>query len=413
MTSPSPASRGRRTTSRGFTLLEMVVVIGIIAVLAGAFVPLMLRPFTAQRQNETVRELTALETAILGRPENGDFGFVGTMGRLPPAGTTGLQELLVQGAMPAPAFGELGMPKGWAGPYLRVGTAYPLLDGWGQPYVLERDIMDNTLWRLRSTGPNRVAEDPGDDILLPSPTEWFRSTGSLTLNLQSVRNTVSVPLADTYVAAVQLHQPVNEINGSDLVSTCTPSGGVCTFASVPFGVRTVVVTLNAMAPGGAQTIKRHVTVTGGANVATISVPLPDDPNSLMAGYCASPSATTSVTGINSVAVCTAPGASLTLPADTLVTATVSGMLRRTAGSGHCYVGITVQGDIAGAGALSGATRDFNVVSTDSDTFVPVSTTRVHGALPAGVALLNYYIQADTGTSCSLQGGSLHYTWVKK
>lgn len=410
MTSPSPASRGRRTTSRGFTLLEMVVVIGIIAVLAGAFVPLMLRPFTAQRQNETVRELTALETAILGRPENGDFGFVGTMGRLPPAGTTGLQELLVQGVMPAPAFGELGMPKGWAGPYLRVGTALPLLDGWGQPYVLERDILDNTLWRLRSTGPNRVAEDPGDDIILPSPSEWFRSAGSLTLNLQSVRNTVSVPLADTYVAAVQLHQPVNEINGSDLVSTCTPSGGVCTFASVPFGVRTVVVTLNATAPGGAQTIKRHVTVTGGANVATISVPIPDDPNSLGADLCDSGVASTTTAANGRLQLCAA-SKTFTLPADTVLTANAVATVRRTNGTGRCLVGIAIDGDIALG--LAAATQDYNVVGSESDDFVPVSTTRSHGALAAGTHTLNYYVEGTGGAACRVEGGSLHFSWVKK
>ena len=80
----------RRPRSRGFTLLEVVVTLGIFALIFTGAVSLLTQPLEFDRENQTVDTLKALKRATIGDPDvvsaevRTDFGFIGPMGNIPP-----------------------------------------------------------------------------------------------------------------------------------------------------------------------------------------------------------------------------------------------------------------------------------------------------------------------------------------
>lgn len=138
----------------GLTLLELVIVLAILAALAGIATTTTRGLFEQNRHETNQRSLTEIEHAVLGdasiRQPDGSrvpHGFVADLGRLPRAFNDGgiltLEELWVRGPLadyalaPAPGDPELRLGTGWRGPYLRlpVGAA-TLRDGFGNPFQL-------------------------------------------------------------------------------------------------------------------------------------------------------------------------------------------------------------------------------------------------------------------------------------
>ncbi len=120
---PSPAGtmlpRLRRTLparlrrDAGYTLLELLVVLGIIVLIATIAAPQVLRYLGAARTETAKAQISALSTAVeLYALDHGGF----------PSQQAGLRALVAQ-------------PPGdtrWKGPYLRRATG--LTDPWGHPY---------------------------------------------------------------------------------------------------------------------------------------------------------------------------------------------------------------------------------------------------------------------------------------
>ena len=157
----------RRPRSRGFTLLEAAVTLGIFALIFTGVVSLLTQPLEFDRENETVDTLKALKRAIIGDPDvvsaevRTDFGFVGPMGNIPPA----LSDLWLLGAQPTFTIDtNLKLGTGWTGPYIEppalAETDALGLDAWGNAIVL-----DAVAGVSAATGQDYVARliSPGSD----------------------------------------------------------------------------------------------------------------------------------------------------------------------------------------------------------------------------------------------------------
>jgi general secretion pathway protein G len=133
--------RGRSYRARGFTLLELLVVILIIGLLTGIVAPRFLSQITRSEVVTARAQIDSIEKALQA--------FRIDMGRFPTAGE-GLQALQV-----APA----GDAR-WRGPYLK--DAVPL-DPWGQPYQYRVPSSRGKDYDLSSFGRDRTAGGSGDD----------------------------------------------------------------------------------------------------------------------------------------------------------------------------------------------------------------------------------------------------------
>ncbi|MDO8282445.1 MAG: prepilin-type N-terminal cleavage/methylation domain-containing protein [Thermodesulfovibrionia bacterium] len=75
---------------KGFTLVEVIVVMAIISLLVGIMVPIVFRVWEGQEIEATEKKLTYIKEAMIGNPSlmsNGtrnSFGFTGDLGQLPP-----------------------------------------------------------------------------------------------------------------------------------------------------------------------------------------------------------------------------------------------------------------------------------------------------------------------------------------
>ena len=129
--SSSPSRR--RTSRRGFTLVELLLVLVILATLAALVLP----KFTGRTEQARI---TAVQTQISTFGTALDAYEVDT-GRYP-SGGDGLMLLLV----------PPGDVSGWRGPYLK--SEIPL-DPWGNPYTYEYPGRNNSAgYDLISAGPD-------------------------------------------------------------------------------------------------------------------------------------------------------------------------------------------------------------------------------------------------------------------
>lgn len=143
---PSVRSRPHRAPARrGFTLVELLLVLVILAVLAAVILPRFTKRSEQSRITAATTDISSLDTAIdLFEVDNGRF----------PTSQEGLRALVEQPAN----------LSGWKGPYLK--RTLPN-DPWGNPYVYRQPGQHNTDgYDLSSNGPNGQEGD-ADDI-----TNW-------------------------------------------------------------------------------------------------------------------------------------------------------------------------------------------------------------------------------------------------
>lgn len=140
----SLVQRSARRLRRGFTLLEILVVLAIIGLLAGLAITRVDTLFGgAQVQTAQLAVNQSLKTPLMTyRFQVGSF----------PTTAEGLQALV---SAPASAAGR------WQGPYVDAGKA--LVDPWGEPYQYafpgKRNTTSYDLW---SKGPDKQSETADD-----------------------------------------------------------------------------------------------------------------------------------------------------------------------------------------------------------------------------------------------------------
>lgn len=135
------ASASRTRYESGFSLLELIVVMSILAVLAGAAIPVVSKSITRSRITDTRGRLARLESAIQAYFED--------TGRFPPR----FEDLET----------NVSDVDGWVGPYLRALTAGAVgpstdlgKDAWGRAYEVGSSG-DSALY-LVSLGPDGTLE---------------------------------------------------------------------------------------------------------------------------------------------------------------------------------------------------------------------------------------------------------------
>ena len=106
----------RKARCRGFTLVELVVVMMIITVLAGALTVTVTNRIKMARRTRALQDITVLKTALdLYAADNS----------VPPSTQQGLDALRHKPSSPP-------VPQNWNGPYIDRPVA---LDPWGNVYV--------------------------------------------------------------------------------------------------------------------------------------------------------------------------------------------------------------------------------------------------------------------------------------
>lgn len=139
-----------RRADRGFTLLELLVVLAVIATLAGVVAPAMLRNVGDARIQAARSQIEIFALALDAYRLDND------------AYPTTDQGLAALRTLPTAS----PLPTNWRGPYLR--RTVPL-DPWSRPYVyLSPGVANSSSYDLYTLGKDGRAGGEGDDADLTS-----------------------------------------------------------------------------------------------------------------------------------------------------------------------------------------------------------------------------------------------------
>jgi len=198
----------------GFTMLEVVIVIGVIAILAGLIAPLAVNTIKQGRLSACWEELQNIKKAIVGDPaliESGSrshFGFVGDLGMLPRdnLGALGLGQnnslgdLLTQNGLTATTTVN-DVVWGWRGPYITDSV-----DSWGRDYLYAIDTVDPliaaTVW---SVGPDGTTGTSDDISIIIRTDEAFSSLSGNTLDNNGAATSTSITIYAPNGSGVQTY----------------------------------------------------------------------------------------------------------------------------------------------------------------------------------------------------------------
>lgn len=233
---------------KGFTLVEVVVILAVLSILAAVAIPLAFRIFQVTAGDATREEMANLKNAMIGNPQKlqssfrSDFGFLGDIGCMPAV----LDRLLSAGGLPTPYTFDTTKQAGagWKGPYI-TGTPGEdfTTDQWGNNYTYTPAGGPCPLTAtLTSSGPDTAST--ADDIIV--------SIGATETTATTVRGTVK-DTAGVLLEAVPV-EFYSAVNGT-LTTTpgTTDASGNYSFASVPFGPRAIKVLPNFVYTPGSVT----------------------------------------------------------------------------------------------------------------------------------------------------------------
>lgn len=156
------------TTPRraGFTLIEVILIIAVLAILATAAAPAVMQRLLDAKIEQTRTSTKLLYEAMTGNLEQGSYGFVGDIGRLPLT----FEELMKPGKLPVYSTTNVrSVGMGWNGPYIHFGTSQAdvLKDGFGRGFYTG----SGSIGQVRSAGTDGLFVNE-DDIVYP-PSQPF------------------------------------------------------------------------------------------------------------------------------------------------------------------------------------------------------------------------------------------------
>jgi prepilin-type N-terminal cleavage/methylation domain-containing protein len=251
--------RTRQIHPSGFTLIEVIIVIAILAVVAGAMAPLAVQSINSSRRDLTIKHQELIYRTIFGDPSAPGSGFLSDIGRLP---ALDLAELTAPGRLPLYSLQPCGVGMGWRGPYLLEGTnaAGLPVDGWGTPMVLLGG-------QIRSAGPDQDMNTAADNLLYPStPIALNNINGSIVLTVTAMDTSTGLPL---FVPAAGEATVYFSQNGLMQSYVSTSASGSYIFppqgSSLPQGIHAIAVTGDPDGPGPqpSKTKSMNIYATGG------------------------------------------------------------------------------------------------------------------------------------------------------
>lgn len=222
----------------GFTLVEIVVVLGIIAVLAGAITPMAFQVVSARREQATREELKAIKEAIIGKAKEAEygeeftFGFVGDIGNIP----TTLDQLTTIGTLTVTIFSTIEkMSAGWNGPYIMEGSGDSLEDPFGTEYTYTVGTGTNSagveyLATITSAGRDGISGNSDDLSIELLKREVYADVIGYVKDLRGV----GVAFID-----VTINYPKN--GGKSKSIETTDANGLYEFSDIPIGDHTTTI----------------------------------------------------------------------------------------------------------------------------------------------------------------------------
>lgn len=243
--------RPQRRRHRGFTLIELIIIIAVLAVLATALAPVIVQRLTDQRIDGTRDEARSLYEGMVGRADQpGNFGYVGDMGRLPNT----FAALVQPGGLPLYTTntpGQVGM--GWRGPYVNVGRSQTdyLSDEFGRPYT------GASGGQVRSAGPDGAAGTADDVVYPPLPPVFI---GRVIVSVKTIVSNKTVVDPAGYDVTLYYSNGGTQASLSDSASPFV-------FDNVPMGLHHIQV-IKRGNPQNGSIVARETVLTQGSGRTT-------------------------------------------------------------------------------------------------------------------------------------------------
>jgi len=255
---------------KGIILIEVIIIVAVIAILAGIFAPLLFKQSEAKKTRDIQQELENIYYSIFGDLKN-NFGYIGNMGRLP----DNLPELYIQGTQPgsqdltSTLTGiSCGINVGWQGPYIDTKNSdnNGIIDPFGNYYQIIslktgsneqcEDTDSECRWFLLCTGKDGLYNntDPldfslsenNDNIIYPSRPIIVDRVGSnhmLIGNIQTKavvhRTTFKNPAGNIMLPDYFRFILYYPTNGSPTASSISEFSNPVNFNNFPSGIRAV------------------------------------------------------------------------------------------------------------------------------------------------------------------------------